>query len=97
MSGRIPVTVLSGYLGAGKTTILNRVLAGTDGPRLAVLVNDFGSINIDAALVRQRGRDVMELSNGCVCCTIGDDLGETLTAIAAQPERPGARRRRGCR
>ena len=88
MSGRIPVTVLSGYLGAGKTTILNRVLAGTDGPRLAVLVNDFGSINIDAALVRQRGRDVMELSNGCVCCTIGDDLGETLTAIAAQPERP---------
>lgn len=88
MIGRIPVTILSGYLGAGKTTIINRVLAGAEGQRLAVLVNDFGPINIDAALVRQRGRDVVELSNGCVCCTIGDDLGETLTAIAARPERP---------
>lgn len=88
MSGRIPVTVLSGYLGAGKTTILNRVLAGAGHQRLAVLVNDFGPINIDAALVRQRGRDVMELSNGCVCCTIGDDLGDTLSAIAARPAPP---------
>ncbi|MFD2857810.1 CobW family GTP-binding protein [Seohaeicola zhoushanensis] len=88
MSGRIPVTVLSGYLGAGKTTILNRVLAGAGGQRVAVLVNDFGPINIDAALVRQRGRDVIELSNGCVCCTIGDDLGATLSAIAVRPERP---------
>ncbi|MFC4667536.1 CobW family GTP-binding protein [Seohaeicola nanhaiensis] len=74
--------------GAGKTTILNGVLAGAGGQRLAVLVNDFGSVNIDAALVRQRGRDVVELSNGCVCCSIGDDLGATLTAIAARPERP---------
>ncbi|MGB2200079.1 MAG: CobW family GTP-binding protein [Pseudooceanicola atlanticus] len=88
MTARIPVTILSGYLGAGKTTIINRVLAGPQGHGLAVLVNDFGAINIDAALVRQRGRDVVELNNGCVCCTIGDDLGETLTAIAARPERP---------
>ena len=81
MTTRIPVTILSGYLGAGKTTIINRVLAGPLGQGLAVLVNDFGAINVDAALVRQRGRDVVELNNGCVCCTIGDDLGETLTGF----------------
>lgn len=88
MTGRIPVTILSGYLGAGKTTILNQTLAANDGMRLAVLVNDFGPINIDAALVRKRGRDVIELSNGCVCCSIGDNLGEVLSAIANRPERP---------
>ncbi|QOL81121.1 CobW family GTP-binding protein [Pseudooceanicola spongiae] len=88
MSGRIPVTVLSGYLGSGKTTILNRALAGDHGVRLAVLVNDFGPVNIDAALIRASGERVVELSNGCVCCSIGDDLGETLSAIAAWEDPP---------
>lgn len=91
---RIPVTILAGYLGAGKTTILNHVLAERHDERIAVLVNDFGQVNVDAALIRSRTRSggaaVLELSNGCVCCTIGDDLGETLSAIAAwdaPPER----------
>ena len=85
---RIPVTVLSGYLGAGKTTILNHVLSGPAGARMGVLVNDFGQVNIDAALIRRRGENVVELSNGCVCCSVSDDLGETLSAIADWPEPP---------
>ncbi|WP_121062571.1 CobW family GTP-binding protein [Chachezhania antarctica] len=85
---RIPVTVLSGYLGAGKTTILNHVLSGPAGAGMGVLVNDFGQVNIDAALVSRRNENVVELSNGCVCCSIGDDLGETLTAIANWPTKP---------
>ncbi|UYV38771.1 GTP-binding protein [Rhodobacteraceae bacterium D3-12] len=88
MSGRIPVTVLSGYLGAGKTTIINRLLGGTHGVRLGVLVNDFGPVNIDAKLIAAEGDDLIELSNGCVCCSIGDDLGEVLSKIAARPDKP---------
>lgn len=88
MSARIRATVLSGYLGAGKTTIVNHVLSQPHGVRLAVLVNDFGPVNIDARLVRAQGERVVELSNGCVCCSIGSDLGEALGAIAAWPEPP---------
>ena len=87
MTRRIPVTILSGYLGAGKTTIINHVLADPRGRRVAVLVNDFGPINIDAALIRSRDAETIELTNGCVCCSIGDDMGDALTAISewAQP------------
>jgi G3E family GTPase len=78
----IPVTVIGGYLGAGKTTLINRLLARNSGQRLAVLVNDFGAINIDASLIQWQTDQIVALSNGCVCCTIADDLGETLTAVA---------------
>jgi G3E family GTPase len=88
MSGRIPVTVLSGYLGAGKTTIINRVLTGGHGLRLGVLVNDFGPVNIDARLIAAEGDNLVEMSNGCVCCSINDDLGEAMNAIAARPNPP---------
>ncbi len=95
----IPFTVIGGFLGAGKTTLLNRWLAAAASqaqaphtapaarpPRIAVLVNDFGAINIDAALVRQAGSDAIALSNGCVCCAIGDDLSAALaTLLQAQP------------
>lgn len=85
----IPFTVLGGFLGAGKTTLLNRWLAEAsrqDGLRIAVLVNDFGAINIDAGLVAQAGGDAIALSNGCVCCAIGDDLSAALDAVLqAQP------------
>lgn len=82
---RIPFTVIGGFLGAGKTTLLNRWLAAAasqpQAPRIAVLVNDFGAINVDAALVQQAGSDAIALSNGCVCCAIGDDLSAALQAL----------------
>ena len=82
----IPFTVIGGFLGAGKTTLLNRWLAEANGLRMAVLVNDFGAINIDAGLVAQAGGDAIALSNGCVCCAIGDDLSAALDAVLhAQP------------
>ena len=80
----IPVTVIGGYLGAGKTTCLNHLLAADHGLRLAVLVNDFGAVNIDAGLIAEHGDDTVALTNGCVCCAIADDLG---AALQAQVER----------
>jgi G3E family GTPase len=84
----IPITILTGFLGSGKTTLLNRILNGNHGLRVAVLVNDFGAINIDADLVVGVESDVISLANGCVCCTIRDDLVETVFETIGRPERP---------
>ena len=69
-----PVTVIGGYLGAGKTTLVNHLLRNANGRRLAILVNEFGALPIDADLIETQDKDIIELSGGCVCCSYGNDL-----------------------
>ncbi len=89
-SPKIPITVLGGWLGAGKTTMVNRILESTTEP-IAVIVNDVGEVNVDADLIRQNAGDddgVIELTNGCICCKIGDDLFATLADLARRSPAP---------
>jgi len=87
---RIPLTVIGGYLGAGKTTLVNRLLAEPGGRRLGVIVNDFGALAVDAGLLAAAaGEDgVVSLPNGCVCCTVGAGLHEALSALSSRAEPP---------
>ena len=90
MAAAIPVTILGGYLGAGKTTLLNAFLRGQRGSRIAVMVNDFGSVNVDAELIESHDGETIALSNGCVCCTIGNDLAAALAQLARAMPAPDA-------
>ncbi|MEM7325690.1 MAG: GTP-binding protein [Actinomycetota bacterium] len=84
---RVPITFVGGYLGAGKTTAINEVLAAATRP-IAVVVNDAGAINIDAALIKGCDGDSIELTDGCVCCTSINDMGQALNTIRSRPVAP---------
>jgi G3E family GTPase len=86
-TGKLPVTLLTGYLGAGKTTLLNRILTGDHGMRFAVIVNEFGEIGIDNDLIVETDEEIYEMNNGCICCTVRGDLIEVLERLLRQPGR----------
>jgi len=88
MDDRIPFTVIGGYLGAGKTTLLNHILRNNDGRRFALLVNDFGSINIDAPLIKNQDGETINLANGCICCTLAAGFASAIYTILERDPLP---------
>ncbi len=94
MAAKIPATVVTGFLGSGKTTLIRHLLTHAGGRRIALIVNEFGDMNVDGETLRGcgvgacRDEDIVELSNGCICCTVADDFVPTLEALLARPGRP---------
>ena len=86
----VPILLVTGFLGAGKTTVVNHLLAHAEGRRIAAVVNDFGVINIDAELIAGAGDGVVSLANGCICCSLEGDLLRTLASILRRRPRPEA-------
>ena len=80
---RIPTTIVTGFLGSGKTTLVNHILANESGRRIAVIVNEFGEVGIDGQLVVGTEEEILELANGCICCTVRADLGRATAALLA--------------
>ena len=84
---KIPVTVLTGYLGAGKTTLLNHILTQEHGQKIAVIVNEFGEIGIDGQLVLDADEEILEMNNGCICCTVRGDLIRIISKLLERRDR----------
>jgi G3E family GTPase len=82
----VPVTIITGFLGSGKTTLLNHILQNQQGIKTAVLVNEFGEIGIDNDLIVQTGEDMVELNNGCICCTINEDLVNAVHKVLSRSD-----------
>lgn len=85
----VPILLVTGFLGAGKTTVVNHLLANADGRRIAAIVNDFGAINIDAELIAGASDGVVSLANGCICCSLEGDLLRTLSTLLRRDPKPG--------
>ncbi len=91
---KIPATIITGFLGAGKTSLIRHLLANANGRRLAIVVNEFGELGVDGEVLKACGSntcredDIIELTNGCICCTVADDFLPTIEALLARPERP---------
>ncbi|KAF0174397.1 MAG: cobalamin biosynthesis protein CobW [Rhodobacteraceae bacterium] len=91
---KIPVTVITGFLGAGKTTLIRHLMANPQGKRLAILVNEFGTVGVDGDILKSCAdencpvENIVELANGCICCTVADDFIPTIEALMALPQRP---------
>ena len=91
---KIPVTVITGFLGAGKTTLIRHLMQNPQGKRLAILVNEFGTVGVDGDILKSCADDncpvenIVELANGCICCTVADDFIPTIEALMAMPTRP---------
>ena len=88
MAAAVPVLLVTGFLGAGKTTVVNQILTHAQGRRIAAVVNDFGAINIDAELIAGASDGVVSLANGCICCSLEGDLLRTLAALLRRVPRP---------
>ena len=88
MPAAVPILLVAGFLGAGKTSVVNHLLAQAEGRRIAALVNDFGTINIDAALIEGASEGVVSLANGCICCSLEGDLLRSLAAMLRRDPRP---------
>jgi len=94
MARKIPTTVITGFLGSGKTTLVRHLLAHARGKRIALIINEFGELGVDRDVLAGCGdeacreEDMIELANGCICCTVADDFIPTMTALLARPDRP---------
>jgi cobalamin biosynthesis protein CobW len=94
MSSKIPATIVTGFLGAGKTTLIRHLLTHAHGKRLALIINEFGDVGVDKEVLEScgsetcRAEDMIELSNGCICCTVGEDFIPAMTALLARDEKP---------
>src|SRR5271156_761040 len=94
MFAKTPVTIVTGFLGAGKTTLIRHLMANAGGRRLALIINEFGDVGIDGDLVKGRAdaacpeESIIELANGCICCTVADDFAPALTALIAREPKP---------
>ena len=94
MAAKIPATVVTGFLGAGKTTLIRHMLQNAQGKKIALIINEFGDLGVDGDILKGCGAevctedDIVELSNGCICCTVADDFIPTMEALLARPDRP---------
>ena len=93
-ASKIPATVITGFLGAGKTTLIRNLLATANGKRIALIINEFGDLGVDGDVLKGCGDetctedDIVELTNGCICCTVADDFIPTITQLMNRENRP---------